>query len=299
MLATLSVVGAASRALSPLVVSADGLVRYFAFGSNLLRSKVEGRGADGPIAPTACYAAVVRGHRLAFNMRMFPPLEPAMASLEPCEGDACEGAVYELSRDDYERLWKSEGGAMERSPYEEVVVRASVRRPDGSVDDLDVITLRAAPWTRLRRDAPPSRRYLSLITTGARELSLSPGYLERLDRVRAAEPSAPLRAIAQAHGVLAIALFRAGLRRALAPWRAACYAFTYAGPSAAMAAASEAILCAVLLPTAAIGALLRAARAMFGLPPLMMGPPPPARGSDAPAAQSSASEAAEREERAP
>ena len=57
------------RALPPSVLCEDGSVRYFAFGSNLLRSKMEGRG-DTEIL--SCVPALVTDHRLAFNMRMFP-----------------------------------------------------------------------------------------------------------------------------------------------------------------------------------------------------------------------------------
>ena len=33
-----------------------------------------------------------------------------------------QGCVYEMSRDAYEALWRSEGGAMKKTPYQEVVV---------------------------------------------------------------------------------------------------------------------------------------------------------------------------------
>ena len=79
-----------SRPVPASVRSSDGKVRYFAFGSNLLRSKMDGRGKTGVIDRVP---ATVHDHRLAFNMRMFPPLEPAMASIEPAVGHACEGAL--------------------------------------------------------------------------------------------------------------------------------------------------------------------------------------------------------------
>ena len=47
-----------------------------------------------------------------------------------------QGCVYEMSRDAYEALWRSEGGAMKKTPYQEVVV--SVR--DASGRDVDAIT---------------------------------------------------------------------------------------------------------------------------------------------------------------
>ena len=83
--------------------------------------------------------AVVRDHRLAFNLRMFPPLEPAMASIEASTGDCCEGALYTLTSQGYEELWRSEGGAMERPGYEELVVTA-----EAGGESVQAITLRAA-----------------------------------------------------------------------------------------------------------------------------------------------------------
>eukprot|EP00966_Prymnesium_polylepis_P230112 5324538-Prymnesium_polylepis.1 len=144
----------ASRSLPAEVRTGDS-VRYFAFGSNLLLSKLENRSGFSVLERLP---ASVADHRLAFNMRMFPPLEPAMASIEPCVGDVCEGVLYTLTSEAYEELWRSEGGSMARPGYEEVVVTC-----DASTGPVRAITLRAAPWMRLRRDAPPSLRYKSLI----------------------------------------------------------------------------------------------------------------------------------------
>ena len=79
----------------PQSVMHRGNVRYFAFGSNLLREKMDSRG-DTEVVD--CIVGAVADQRLAFNMRMFPPLEPSMASIEPCPGAVCEGALYTLTR---------------------------------------------------------------------------------------------------------------------------------------------------------------------------------------------------------
>ena len=82
--------------------------------------------------------AVVPGHRLAFNMRGFVPLEPGMGSLEPVnatskpllayEEPECHGALIKLKPDMYERVMRSEGvgNPNQTSPqgYEEIVVTA-------------------------------------------------------------------------------------------------------------------------------------------------------------------------------
>ena len=238
---------------------------------------MDGRG-DTQVVDLA--SAVVAHHRLAFNMRMFPPLEPAMASIEPSRGDACEGALYTLTRDGYEELWRSEGGAMDRPGYEEVVVRAAL--PTG--ETVDAITLRAAEWMRLKRDAPPSARYKQLILDGAKECGLSSQYIARLEGIMPAAPSAALTAIVRAHGVVAVMLFRMKLRTLLAPLRAACYALLRGQPRAdagvgsrLLDAACEVATALMLLPTAALGATIRLVLQLIGKESLVQFGPPPQR----------------------
>ena len=58
---------------------------YFGVGSNnLSRKKLEGRSICGKkIHVLSMEPCIIPNHRLAFNTRGFPPLEPAMGSLEP------------------------------------------------------------------------------------------------------------------------------------------------------------------------------------------------------------------------
>ena len=78
------------RPLPASVVDANGLVRYFAFGSNLAKSKMGSRGKNSSaLAYERRWPAVAHNQRLAFNMRGFPPLEPAMAGIEPSPGQEC------------------------------------------------------------------------------------------------------------------------------------------------------------------------------------------------------------------
>ena len=130
-------------------------VYYFGLGSNMLREKIEQRTGSN-ITILSMEPAIVPGHRLAFNMRGFPPLEPGMGSLEPVvvnnnndddnsddnnnwsskhkksqpllayDKDECHGALVQLSAEDYEKLMRTEGvGPHVKKPgYEEVVVLA-------------------------------------------------------------------------------------------------------------------------------------------------------------------------------
>ena len=89
LLAALIATAASSMRLPSSVIH-DNNVRYFAFGSNLDPSKMASRGKNASAIPYAKrWACVAHGYRLAFNMRGFPPLEPAMAGIEPSPGQEC------------------------------------------------------------------------------------------------------------------------------------------------------------------------------------------------------------------
>jgi hypothetical protein len=178
---------------------------YFGLGSNMLREKVAGRSSDGQgdILMEDFQAAVVHGHRLAFNLRGFPPLEPGMGSLEPVyDNDSennknsktkepknskallsyhspeCHGALIKLSPTQYERVMKSEGIGSKRSGYEEMVVTAVPYNT--SQPPVQAIVLRARPHSKLDKDPSPSLRYMTILRQGAAELQLKPCYQEFL-----------------------------------------------------------------------------------------------------------------------
>ena len=160
--------------------SADETVFYFGIGSNMLRSKLENRGLNGStISLLSMRPALVRGQRLAFNMRGFPPLEPGMGALEPAPDAVCHGALCEMRRDEYEKVWLSEGGGQPNPGYEEVVVEACPYGETGGVV-VEAIALRARTHARLATDACPTQRYLSILIKGATELGVQSDYVARL-----------------------------------------------------------------------------------------------------------------------
>jgi hypothetical protein len=179
---------------------------YFGLGSNMLREKVAGRSSDGQgdIIMEDFQAAVVHGHRLSFNLRGFPPLEPGMGSLEPVydnndsenkkkgktkqpknskallsyHSPECHGALIKLNPTQYERVMKSEGIGSKRSGYEEIVVTAVPY--NASQPPVQAIVLRARPHAKLNKDPSPSLRYMTILRQGAAELQLKPCYQEFL-----------------------------------------------------------------------------------------------------------------------
>ncbi|CAI5490561.1 unnamed protein product [Closterium sp. Naga37s-1] len=80
------------------LLSPHATVNYFAFGSNLNLDLLQKRstGVNATVAevlgsavaedPVVAEPAVVYHHRLAFNIRVLPPFEPAVAAIEPVEG---------------------------------------------------------------------------------------------------------------------------------------------------------------------------------------------------------------------
>ena len=120
----------------------------------------------------------MRGERLAFNMIGFSPQEPAFASIKPSSNkdDECHGGVFQLTLFDWFRLLASEGvpfGGPLGYQVREVTVQLY---SGGSVKALTLGSgLLASPV-----ELPPSKRYLGLIRTGARELGLTSAWQRRL-----------------------------------------------------------------------------------------------------------------------
>ena len=125
-------------------VKNNDIVYYFGIGSNMLKSKVINRGLNGSkINIIDFQPGFVRNYRVAFNVPGFPPLEPAMAGIEPVQDmqsthqvissgishqildqsiDECHGSLITLTAQEYHKLWLSEGGGRELPGYQEILV---------------------------------------------------------------------------------------------------------------------------------------------------------------------------------
>ena len=183
---------------------------YFSVGSNLLREKLINRGLNGTkIAFTSFEPGRVMDHRLAFNMRGFLPLEPAMGGIEPCTGSECHGALVKLPATEYQKLWLSEGGGAPRPGYDEYLVEAV---PYNHAQPVVAVALRAATHARLATDAAPSARYMDIIVRGAHELGLDSKYIRMLQEVPTAQVPLPLRLLATKNFHFVGLLFRLKLR---------------------------------------------------------------------------------------
>ena len=89
------------------------MCRNFAFGTNLLRSKMRSRGVEWASAEPG----VLEGWALSFNQAGFPPVEPSFASVVPLASDGdvkaattnpphCHGVVYTMTPEHFDKLWE-------------------------------------------------------------------------------------------------------------------------------------------------------------------------------------------------
>eukprot|EP01041_Mallomonas_annulata_P006102 gene6102-12355_t len=250
--------------------SPNGNLYYFGVGSNMLKSKVTNRGVNGTkIEIQNITPGYAPKHRLAFNMRGFPPLEPAMGGIEPCDESICHGALIELSPDDYQKLWVSEGGSQPRPGYDEVIVEIF---PYGSTVPVKAIALRAGQHVRLNRDLCPSKRYMSILLDGALELGLEPAYIEKLRSIPTANPSLLLKFLSL-HSLLFYGLLLRLKLRSISLALTSLKSFLYVPPTSSSfkIILSELALCVLMLPCAMIGALIMLSYRMKGeeLPPMV------------------------------
>jgi cation transport regulator ChaC len=140
---------------------------YFAYGSNLDRGTFLGRRRMQPLATAI---GVLRDYELRFDLPVGPG-ERGVANVAPQPGDEVWGALYRLSHADAVRLDATEG-----------VGNGVYRRID--VEVLTPAGERVAAFTYRsefsRPGRKPSRRYLGLLLTGARELTLPEAWVARL-----------------------------------------------------------------------------------------------------------------------
>ena len=137
--------------------------RYFAFGANVHPKTLARRG----VAPRSALAARLDRHRLVFDLRGIPLVEPAFASVIEAD-DHVWGVLYELTSRDLERL-----RSFESARYAEVGVRVTA----GS----DSFEARTFKTRHPHPERPPSSRYLKTITEGARQHGLPDEWIARLE----------------------------------------------------------------------------------------------------------------------
>lgn len=168
-----------------MVPATDNLARYFAYGSNMPRARLEAR--VGTVRVLG--AAMLPGHRLCFHKRGADGSGKCDVLASPQDADVVHGALFALDPSQLERLHGFEGRGYE-------CVRLTVGLGARS---LPALTYRALPQ---HTDASllPFDWYLALVQAGAEEHALPAGYCDGLRRLRA-NPD-PDQARAAAHRAL-------------------------------------------------------------------------------------------------
>ncbi|TGZ79650.1 hypothetical protein EX30DRAFT_294771, partial [Ascodesmis nigricans] len=167
-------------------------VYYLAYGSNLSSSVFQGRRGVRPLSSTPVH---VPSLNLCFNLAGIAYIEPCMANVYgPSWTQGLVGVVYEVTPEDYAKIWATEGGG---SSYQDIVVPCYPLPPnslsptaDPNTTPIKAHTLFASDPRMLRpTDPQPSRRYLDLLRTGAREHELPKPYVGYLDALRHYKPT--------------------------------------------------------------------------------------------------------------
>ena len=120
--------------------------------------------------------AKLPNHRLAFT-RFAESRGGGVADIVPCEGDAVEGVIYEISDDDTARLDGYEGVA--KDYYRRLQVRVTL--PAGEI--IEVLTYKASEEGLFH----PSEAYMQHLITGAKYHSLSREYIAKLMAIETAD----------------------------------------------------------------------------------------------------------------
>ncbi len=150
-------------------------VWYFAFGANMNDSVFLGRRNMKPLEWRVGRAP---GYRLRFNLHGRPRGLSAPANIAPDPEEEVWGVLYRMTRRDMVWLHSTEGVPGWR--YYPVWLEVEDRKGDR----LHAFSLIA---DGLPEDGNPSLRYITLIRKGACQHDLPPHWMEKLERIRAAE----------------------------------------------------------------------------------------------------------------
>lgn len=138
------------------------IIRYFAYGSNMLTERLQARCASAKVRHVAC----ARGWTLSFSKRSQDGSGKAMIS--PCAGRQAFGVVFDLDKRELPELDQLEGLGKGYDRKDDFLVHVA-----GSGEPLNVVTYVASP-SHIDTDLEPFDWYLSLVVVGARQHKLPP-----------------------------------------------------------------------------------------------------------------------------
>jgi len=143
---------------------------YFAYGSNLDANTFLGRRRMEPLETRV---AVLDDFELRFDLPVGPG-ERGVANVVPSRGNEVWGVLYLLTHREAERLDRTEG--VPHGAYSRLAIEAR----DTAGTRIGAFTYHSA---RGRAGRKPSRRYLGLLISGARQHGLPAQYIARLQSI--------------------------------------------------------------------------------------------------------------------
>ena len=139
---------------------------YFGYGSNMsTRYLIKRR----KIVPVSSSAGLLKDYQLIMNMGGPNFLEPSFANIRNCRGLIVEGVVHEIDQKDLQKIVNTEG-----ADYELVKLFIYVRGRKKTAYTLIY-------KTNETKDIPPSKRYLKILISAAKENNLSQKYIDSLE----------------------------------------------------------------------------------------------------------------------
>ncbi len=146
---------------------------YFAYGSNLDQEQMRERCPDSKLVGKA----VLKNYKLDFDI-FSSKRGGGCADIIPSSDDEVWGLLYELTEQDMKKLDAAEG--VDGGHYRRIVVTVE----DNSERILEVQTYEAVDKKPFIK---PTRAYLAMIKTGARQFNFPESYRKELERVPFAE----------------------------------------------------------------------------------------------------------------
>ena len=140
---------------------------YFGYGSNMSTHYLIKR---RKIIPVSSNAAILKDYQLIMNMGGPNFLEPSFANIREFRGSNVEGVVHEIDKIDLQKIVNTEG-----EDYE--LVKLSI-----DVSGKKKIAHKVIYKTNDKKDIPPSKRYLKILVSAAKENNLSTPYIRALEK---------------------------------------------------------------------------------------------------------------------
>ena len=142
-------------------------VLYFGYGSNMSTQYLIKR---RKIIPLESQAAFLEDYQLIMNMEGPNFLEPSFANIRPYKGSSVEGVIHKIDERDLQKIVNTEG-----EDYQ--LVKLSIYLQGKRKKAYSLIYK-----TEETKDIPPSKRYLKILISAAKENDLSNNYIESLER---------------------------------------------------------------------------------------------------------------------